>query len=147
MSTTRAGAGREQGKPREARTDESITLEELKRRIEVANKILSAINIEADISAVLWSLDYGILIRINDYKLYELERYLNYDLLEEVKETIVRAVFAKHHISLVSVDYSEVGFAGWEVDECAHYGFVKLADGRYALIYSCDDEIEYALPK
>lgn len=30
-------------------------------------------------------------------------------------------------------------FPGWEDDECVHYLLVKLADDKYALIYSCSE--------
>jgi hypothetical protein len=30
-------------------------------------------------------------------------------------------------------------FPGWLDDECTHYLLVKLADDKYAIVYSCSD--------
>ena len=30
-------------------------------------------------------------------------------------------------------------FPGWEYDECVHYLLVKLAEEKYALVYSCSE--------
>ena len=36
-------------------------------------------------------------------------------------------------------DIYEKYFPGWEYDECVHYLLVKLAEDKYALIYSCSE--------
>jgi len=36
-------------------------------------------------------------------------------------------------------DIYEKFFRGWEYDECVHYLLVKLAEDKYALIYSCSE--------
>jgi hypothetical protein len=141
--TRRAKAERAKSVPRKALSAGLMTLEELERRVRAINELLGAIDIRVEIDRALRSLDYETRRRIDEYELYELERYLLYDVPDDVKESIVRAVLAEHYIDPATVDYEKVGFEGWEHDECAHYAFVKLADGRYAIVYSCGDEIEY----
>jgi hypothetical protein len=127
-----------------------LTLEELEKRLKLANEMLKAIRVEVDsskIDAILKSADYETYMSIDMHELSELEHYLRYELPDEIRWSIVKVVLGEHYIDPASVDYDKVGFADWESDECAHYAFVKLSDGRYAIVYSCGDVIEYALPE
>lgn len=138
MSTARRRRQSKKGRS-EAR---GLTLEELERRLKLANEMLKAIRVNVDyskIDAILLDLGY-------QEQILELHRYFRYVLPDGIRETLVRAVLGEHYIDPASVDYDKVGFADWKGDECAHYAFVKLSDGRYAIVYSCGDEIEYSLP-
>jgi hypothetical protein len=119
------------------------TLEELERRVKVANEILRAINIDIDFDKINAILENEKL----DYWAQANTRYLLRNLQEEIKESVIKALLDDHYIDPANVNYNEVGFTSWMYDECRHHAFVKLSDSRYALIYSCDDKIEYALPE
>jgi len=138
---------RRQSKKEELKA-KGLTLEELEKRVKVANEILRAININVDfdkIDAILKSLDYETYRSIDEHKLSDLMRYIEYELPVEIKESIVRAVLGEHYIDPASVDYDKVGFKDWKYDECPHYAFVKIGN-KYAIIYACDDELAYSLP-
>jgi 1,2-phenylacetyl-CoA epoxidase catalytic subunit len=119
-----------------------LTLEELERRIKVADEILRAINIDIDFDKVNAILENEKL----DHWAQANTCYLLLNLREEIKESVIKALLDDHYIDPANVDYNEVGFTSWMYDGCRHHAFVKLSDSRYALIYSCDDKIEYALP-
>jgi hypothetical protein len=76
----------------------------------------------------------------------DLERCLTLESPGEIKRPAVKTVLGEHYVDPVSANYAEVGFAGWERDEHAHYAFAKLADCRYALIYSRDDRSSTRYP-
>lgn len=146
MSTARKRKSKKEG----LKVAKGLTLEELEKRLKLANEMLKAIRVEVDsskIDAILKSADYETYMSIDMHELSELEHYLRYELPDEVRWSIVKVVLGEHYIDPTSVDYDKVGFADWKSDECAHYAFVKLSDGRYAIVYSCFDEIEYALPE
>jgi uncharacterized protein (DUF111 family) len=120
-----------------------LTLEELEKRVKVVNEVLKAVNISIDFSKV-----YATLESLEDFWAQANTRFLLHTLQDEIKEMIIRAVFNEHYIDPTSVSYSEVGFIDRLYDECTHHAFIRLDNGRYALIYSCsDDKIEYALPE
>jgi hypothetical protein len=134
-----------------ARTEKTwLELKELEERVRIINEILGAIKISVDhkkIDSAVKSAGYETYMSIDEGELIDLKWYLKYWLPDEIKRSVVKAVLGEHYVDPMVVDYEAVGFAGWEGDECPHYAFVKLADGRYALIYSCNDEVEYALPE
>ena len=131
---------------------QGITLEEVKKRLEIAERIINNITMRVEKGheahealKEIKELDYNAYCEIDNY-LYNLEQDLAYQR-HNVIEDIIASLFNDHYIdtrqlSLNEINklYEESGFASWMTDECEHFGFVKvLYDNtvKNALIFSC----------
>lgn len=130
--------------------EQGITLEEAKKRLKIAERIIDNIKMRVEKEAYealkeIKELDYNTYYKIDNY-LYNLEQDLAYQR-HNVIEDIIASLFNDHYIdtrplNLDEVDklYEESGFGDWMTDECEHFGFVKVLHGntvKNALIFSC----------
>jgi hypothetical protein len=85
---------------------------------------------------------------INEILPYIMElNNLGYEAEEKISEILEVAVpcgllfenlFKKREVLPIGEIYEKY-FPGWGADECVHYLLVKLAEEKYALIYSCSE--------
>jgi hypothetical protein len=137
-----------------SRGSPALTIEELRKRLNIAEKILNNIvmhvNREAHESAKeLGVLDFDVSIDIDDY-LYKLENDFEYEYIDIV-EDVLSKVLGNYYIdtrdmSLEEINklYEESGFGDWQYDECIHFGFARVVYGnevKNALIYTCVNRI------
>jgi len=130
----------------------ALTIEELRKRLNIAEKILNNIvvrvNKEAHESAKeLKVLDFDAYMGIDNY-LYKLENDFGFEYVD-IAEDVLSEVLGNYYIdtrdmSLEEIDklYEESGFKDWLHDECVHLGFARVVHGgkvKNALIYTCDD--------
>jgi len=118
MSQTQTQAPRGEGKI------PATTIDELKERVKIVEKAINEI------------LQY--IKELNGYYYEDHEKIAEILEVAVPRGLIFENLFKKREVLQVSDIYDKY-FHGWWDDECIHYLLVKLAEDKYALIYSCSE--------
>lgn len=103
---------------------EKAALEELTERVKVVEKAINEM------------LPY--IKELNEYYYEDHEKIAEILEVAIPRELLFENLFKKREVLPVSDIYDKY-FPGWWDDECVHYLLVKLAEDKYALIYSCSE--------